>query len=243
MPSRKVFLFESFSVVLHRLGNAGYQTFYRGRMEVYLVPEDGYKLWVKVIGRGENLIFNGIIPKNCAVMLNPKEPKTVTCGKIPSDTYVNEKGLMIPTLWKFCFHDKEDTERLYYLACAASSGFAAAESNIIKNEEAEAASRRAAARKPLACKNINGNKNNSKKAKNKVGEEKVAKIVEPPKAAPRLTLQLPESSDESDGDSDSLATPNWDDDNDSAWDDLESPVFAESQNVATSMHNFNSNNM
>ena len=222
ISDRALLMLDAF-VYVSRLGAKGYQDFYSGRLEVYILPDEAFKVWVIAYGTGERHIFNGYMPKYMAVSDASFEKKkwTVTIAKVPSLTYTNDQGLPIPTIWKFRFHVKKDYEKFLFFMSAASSGFYA------KSFQ------------PTEEKNIFVDKTNTKVAK-KIEEKDEKEKKEMKKTPRKLVIDLPSESDGSETDFGSIDSPDWSKAGDSI-DSLDSPVFAESQDVYASMAAYRNN--
>ena len=111
---RKFSLFFSDYVTVSRFGDDGFDKFFPGKMQFFVMPEKNFKCWVVCRGNGERLIFNAIIPKNVAIVRYEDKPLEVVFGKVPSTTYCNDDGKLIPTVWKFSFLTLTTKRNFYF---------------------------------------------------------------------------------------------------------------------------------
>ena len=123
--AKKIILATFTDIIVMRLGDNGYDEFVPGSVSFNVMPNNDYKVWIIARAKNNgNLILNAIVPKNMAITLSSKEKMVVSCGKVPSTTYIDEMtGKSIPTLWKFCMPSLEDRERFVFLLNAARKRF------------------------------------------------------------------------------------------------------------------------
>ena len=234
----KVQIFEADDVIVSKMGNKFYDTYYPGPLEIHILPQQMYKTWiVSRCDKNSNLTCNMMVPEGCAISFVENEPTTLLFGKAASTTYVNQKGKPIPTFWKFCFKKKDDLHKFYFMICGASGGLASEKCAQVATEVTRVASKKkivATANKENQYRNMKKTVKTAKKYSitTTMSEGSKKEKNDPPKPKKRkLEIALPESSDESDvGDiptPDSFVSIKNDDD--------DSPTFAESQDVFASM--------
>ena len=189
--TRKVVLFKSSAVTVERLGEKWYEKFFSGTVELSIQPENGYKFVLLARGTGERIVCNVIVSKFTAVNFD-REKMVVTFGKLPSTTYKDLNGLMIPTFWRIKLYNKDEAEAFYYLLCAASSGYAVENFNRTNQQEAEkkmnTTNNKTALRNKNKKKTTSTNKVNKKGSKDKKkmennGKENFSGNKAPPKKA------------------------------------------------------------
>ena len=108
-------VFFSNSVVFSRIGNSGEEQYYPGTMTIFSIKSRDFKGQIVARNYAGNvLIFNGMIPGNVPVIPFPDE-LVIRFGKVPSLSYVNEAGKPIPTLWKIKFSLADDFKKCFSL--------------------------------------------------------------------------------------------------------------------------------
>ena len=212
-------------VIVMRLGDDGYNEFVPATVSIYIMPSNNFKVWIIArAASNKNLIFNAIIPKNMAIATSEKEKMVISFGKVPSTTYTDERsGKPIPTFWKFCVATEDDKSGLLFFLNAARKNFDVP-SNAAKIFMTHT-------KKPLRKKNMKKMKNVSAVKGSTIEAKKL-----PPKK-PSLTIDLCEVEKEKENEVNKYGFDS--DDEFGTLSDIESPQFAQSQDVYASMSHWN----
>ena len=114
MPKYNLHLLLKTPLTVSLIGENGFDTCFSGHVDVNLMPDNDYKLWVTAFRKNGNHVFDAIILKNVAVLILKHQPKVVMLAKIPSPTHTNFfTGKPIPTAWKLTFKTTSDREKIY----------------------------------------------------------------------------------------------------------------------------------
>ena len=233
MSTRKILLFTANDVIVYRLGQNGWEEFFPGEMEFNIMPESDFKAWLICRGNGRRLVFNGIVPRNVAVMLNKCENLCVLCGKMASSTYNEEETKKpIATMWKFCFDKINDKENFVFLMNGASAPFrvpqlSSEKATPAKNNNKE--NKKNVTKKSSAATNKKGSKNTKSTNKIETIEENAPTTPVLSKKSNNVVIDLTSS----DSDDDYATESNFD-----SFESLGnpgSPKFAQLQDIMASL--------
>ena len=196
------------------------------------MPDNNYKAWVVARGTGRRIVFNGIIPHGMPFGFVKGCPKQIIFGKVPSTTYVDEdnKHKPIPTFWKFGFSLKADKDKFVFFLNGARTAFSPSLMS-----------------PPLSS--VSRNKRNIKGDNTKTTKEKIKMLLKPDEKKGKKLIEQDENNilhihDSSDDESSGSKTDtdekkenmeklhtDFSDFSISDEESLDSPVFAQSQDV------------